>query len=48
MTDEMMAQRGLMEKSADSDDAAHPFRDDRVHHSEMMPPIRRTFVGGLI
>ena len=24
---------------ADSDDAAHPFRDDRAHHSEMMPPI---------
>lgn len=25
--------------NADSDDAAHPFRDDRTHHSEMMPPI---------
>jgi hypothetical protein len=34
--------------SADSDDAAHLFRDDRAHHSEMMPPIRGVFVGGLI
>jgi hypothetical protein len=33
---------------ADSDDAAHLFRDDRAHHSEMMPPIRGVFVGGLI
>lgn len=23
---------------ADSDDAAHPFRSDRAHHSDMMPP----------
>ncbi|MFD3266144.1 hypothetical protein OCL97_19495 [Phenylobacterium sp. HK31G] len=34
--------------AADSDDAAHLFRDDRAHHSEMMPPIRGVFVGGLI
>jgi outer membrane receptor for ferrienterochelin and colicin len=34
--------------TADSDDAAHLFRDDRAHHSEMMPPIRGVFVGGLI
>lgn len=33
---------------ADSDDAAHLFRDDRAHHSEMMPPIGGAFVGGLI
>jgi hypothetical protein len=31
---------------ADSDDAAHRFRDDRAHHSEMMPPTRRVVVGG--
>jgi transposase-like protein len=35
-------------QTADSDDAAHLFRDDRAHHSEMMPPIRGVFVGGLI
>jgi hypothetical protein len=29
----------LIVPSADSDDAAHPFRDDRADHSEMMPPI---------
>ena len=23
---------------ADSDDAAHPFRSDPAHHSELMPP----------
>jgi len=23
---------------ADSDDAAHPFRSDRAHHSDLMPP----------
>ena len=23
---------------ADSDDAAQPFRSDRAHHSELMPP----------
>jgi hypothetical protein len=34
--------------NADSDDAAHPFRDDRAHHCEMMPPIRGVVVGGLI
>jgi hypothetical protein len=28
-----------MTLAADSDDAAHPFRDDRAHRSEMMPPI---------
>jgi hypothetical protein len=32
---------------ADSGDAARLFRDDRAHHSEMMPPIR-VVVGGLI
>ena len=32
--------------TADSDDAAHRFRDDRAHHSEMMPPTRRVVVGG--
>jgi hypothetical protein len=34
-------------EAADSDDAARLFRDDRAHHSEMMPPIR-VVVGGLI
>jgi transposase-like protein len=34
-------------KRADSGDAARLFRDDRAHHSEMMPPIR-VVVGGLI
>jgi hypothetical protein len=39
---------GLRGMTADSDDAAHPFRDDRAHHCEMMPPIRGVVVGGLI
>jgi hypothetical protein len=38
----------LTAPDADSDDAAHPFRDDRAHHCEMMPPIRGVVVGGLI
>ena len=25
-------------RDADSDDAAHPFRSDRAHHSDLMPP----------
>jgi len=35
-------------QGADSDDAAHPFRDDRARHSDLMPPIGGVFVGGLI
>jgi hypothetical protein len=39
---------GEADTVADSDDAAHLFRDDRAHHSEMMPPIGGVFVGVLI
>jgi len=31
---------------ADSDDAAHPFRDDGVHYSEMMPPTSWSSLAG--
>jgi len=33
---------------ADSDDAAHLFRSDRAHHSELMPPGRECLIDGLV
>ncbi len=32
----------------DSDDAAHLFRSDRAHHSELMPPGRECLIDGLV
>ena len=35
-------------ESVDSDDAAHLFRSDRAHHSELMPPGRECLIDGLV
>jgi hypothetical protein len=39
---------GHGDSGADSDDAAHLFRSDRAHHSELMPPGRECLIDGLV
>jgi hypothetical protein len=42
------ASRFITSLAADSDDAAHLFRSDRAHHSELMPPGRECLIDGLV